>query len=291
LSKLNQRMKLPDGRMLGFDEYGMPEGKPLFHFHGTPSSRLEWPLFGNEAMAQALNIRLIVADRPGIGLSDFQTDRRITDWPKDVAALADHLGVERFAILGYSGGAPFAAACALAMPERLTKVGLVSGLAPFDQPGLMNGISAQNRRFWDLVRDKPRLSRLALRMMGLMVRFAGNKMVAGTTAALPEPDQQTVTRPEFRQGFLKGLQETLRQGPHGVQRDSQLIVSSWGFRPQDIHTHVQLWHGQADENAPIAMAQYMADAIPNSHLEVYPGEGHLSLSAKYTEQFLRSLAT
>ncbi len=256
---LNQQIMLPDGRVLGYDEYGKPEGKLVFYFHGTPSSRVEWLLFGSEAMAQALNIRIIVPDRPGMGRSGFKADRRISDWPKDVVALADHLGLERFAILGYSGGGPYAAACALAIPERLTEVGIVSGAGPFDQPGLADDINADSRRFMNLTRDKPWLSRWMLRMMGMMARFAGDKMVANTTAALPEPDRPIVARPEFQKGFLYMLQEALRHGPHGAQQDTLLMISPWGFRPHDIQIRVQLWHGEADRNAPPAMGSYMAD--------------------------------
>jgi len=139
---LNQTIKLADGRKLGYDEFGSQDGRPVFYFHGTPSSRLEWQLFGSDALAKALRLRLIVPDRPGMGLSSFAAGRRISDWPADVASLADHLGMQRFAVLGYSGGGPYAVACALALPERLTRVGVVSGAGPFDQPGLTDG-SAQ----------------------------------------------------------------------------------------------------------------------------------------------------
>jgi len=104
-------------------------------------TRLEWRLFGSDALANKLNIRVIAPDRPGLGRSEFQPGRRIGDWPDDVLALADQLKLARFAILGYSGGGPYAAACALKIPERLTRVGIVSGTAPFDEPGLTAGIN------------------------------------------------------------------------------------------------------------------------------------------------------
>ena len=83
-------------------------------------------------MLKDLHIRAIVPDRPGYGLSDFQRHRRLLDWPADVEQLADHLGLERFAVLGVSGGGPHAAACAYAIPHRLTRVGLVSSAAPLE---------------------------------------------------------------------------------------------------------------------------------------------------------------
>lgn len=108
MPRLNQQFQPPDGRRLGFDEYGAPDGKPLFYFHGSPSSRLEARLYLSEDLLQSLDVRLIAVDRPGMGLSDFQPNRRLLDFPKDLLALADHLKIDRFATLAagpvFSGG-------------------------------------------------------------------------------------------------------------------------------------------------------------------------------------------
>jgi len=286
MGKLNQQMGLPDGRKLGFNEYGPADGIPLFYFHGSPSSRVEFNLFGDEELASALNIRLIAPDRPGSGLSDFQPNRRFLDWPQDVVALADHLQIDRFAILGYSGGGPYAAVCALTIPHRITKVGIVSGAAPFTIPTLADGINQDSRNFMDLSHQKPWLSRLILRLMGVMTRLAPNKVIANATAALPEADRAIVALPEVQRGFLAMIQEALRRGPRGAQHDTRLMVSAWDFNPQDIQIPVFLWHGEADQNAPIAMGRYMAQTIPQSQATFYPGEGHLSLFKKYAAEIV-----
>ncbi len=135
-SRADQQIGLPDGRKLGYGEQGPSGGKPLFYFHGTPGCRCERRLFISEELTERLNIRVIVPDRPGMGLSDYKAGRTIGDWPADVAALADVLKLECFAVVGYSGGGPYALACALKIPERLTAVGTVSSNAPFDVPGL-----------------------------------------------------------------------------------------------------------------------------------------------------------
>jgi pimeloyl-ACP methyl ester carboxylesterase len=122
---LQFRADRPPGQVLFHLTYGPPNSSTIFYFHGSPSSRLEWNLFASEGLAEKLNIRVIAPDRPGLGLSDFQPGPRIGDWPADVIALADDLGVARFAVLGYSGGGPYAASCALKIPERLTRVGIV----------------------------------------------------------------------------------------------------------------------------------------------------------------------
>jgi len=288
MSKTEQQLRLPTGRLLAYDEHGAVDGTPIFYFHGSPSTRLEWHLFGSDALARKLKVRIIVPDRPGLGRSDFQPGRRISDWPADVIALADRLALARFAILGYSGGGPYAAACALKIPERLTRVGIVSGTAPFNEPGLTAGINPTNLRFMQLARTKPWLSRQTLRLMGLIVRFTPRRFIEGAIASLPVPDQAVLARSDFRQGFIAMIREALLAGPRGAQRDTALMVSPWDFRLQDIRSAVYLWHGVEDANAPLAMGRFMAAAIPNSQVCFYD-EGHLSLISKYIEEILNVL--
>src|SRR5262245_28757373 len=107
---LENHLVLPDGRKLAYAEFGDPDGLPVLYCHGSPGSRLEPLLIGDERLRQA-GLRVIAPDRPGMGGSDFQRGRRLTDWPADVVRLADHLRLPRFAILGNSGGGPFAAVC------------------------------------------------------------------------------------------------------------------------------------------------------------------------------------
>jgi len=286
LSRLDQQLRLPDERMLGYDEYGSSSGLPLFYFHGSPSSRVEWPLFVGDGLAQALGLRVIAPDRPGLGLSGFQDGRRIGHWSSDVLSLADRLGLQRFAILGYSGGGPYALACAQAIPERLTRVGVISGTGPFDRPGLVDGIPQTNQKYFFLARYKPWLSRLMFRGLGFTARFFGQKMAANAMAVLPEADCQVMALPEFASGFLRLIREALRQGPRGAQRDVALMVSPWEFRPQDITMPVRFWHGEEDVNAPPAMGRYLAAAAPDGQIQFYPGEGHLSLFVKHAEEIL-----
>ena len=290
MSSLNQKISLPDGRILGFDEWGSQDGFPIFYFHGTPSARIEFNAFGDETLVNSLNIRLIVADRPGCGISDFQPARRFLDWPKDIALLADHLKIGRFAILGYSGGGPYAAACALSIPERTTKIGIVSGTGPFDQACLADAININNRRFMDLAHEKPWLHRSILRSMGFMARFTPRKVIENAMAALPEPDRKAISLPDVQQWFLAMIQESLRHGPRGAQHDTYLMVDHWDFQPQDIRCPVYLWHGGKDQNAPIAMGKYMAQAIPNSQLNTLEDEGHLSLLKKKIRDILSFLS-
>jgi len=118
----NGRILLSDGRRLSFQESGSADGHPVLYFHGFPGSRLEAG-FADPA-AKRHSLRIIGVDRPGFGLSDFQPGRRLIDWPHDVTQLADALNIKRFAVLGVSGGGPYAAVCAFKIPSRLTVAGI-----------------------------------------------------------------------------------------------------------------------------------------------------------------------
>ncbi len=291
MPKLNQQFQLPDGRKLGYNEHGSPDGKPLFYFHGSPSSRLEANLYVSEDLLQSLGVRLIAVDRPGMGLSDFQPNRRLLDFPKDLLALADHLNIGRFSILAYSLGGPYGLACAFAIPERLTKVGIVSGAALFTEPELMTNINEGTRKFLTMPREKPFLSRLFLWMMlGIMPRVAPKQFIAGAAAVLPEADRAVVTgNQDFQEGFIRMVREAMRQRTRGAFHESLLSVTDYSFRLQEIQVPVLLWHGEADKNIPVEMARYAASAVPKCETGFYPNEGHLSLFKKNAQEIIRAL--
>jgi pimeloyl-ACP methyl ester carboxylesterase len=291
MSKLDQQIQLPDGRRLGYDERGPSNGKPLFYFHGSPSSRIESTLYVSEESLQSLNVRLIAVDRPGMGLSDFQPNRRLLDWSQDVLALADHLKIERFAILAYSLGGPYGLTCAHVIHNRLTKVGIVSGAAMFTEPELLKNINEGTHRFLNMPRENPLASRLFLGMvLGVMPRIAPNKFIAQANSFLPAPDREIVLPDtEFQMGFIRMVREAMRQGTRGAFHESLLTITDRGFRLQDIQMPILLWHGESDQNIPVEMARYTESAIPKCEAEFYANEGHLSLFKKHAEKIIRKL--
>jgi len=130
LRKGDKTIEITDGRLLGYTEFGVANGRPIFYFHGANSSRLSGRAL--EPVAIRLNARIISIDRPGFGISQFKPDRQLLDWPDDVTAVADRLSISRFAVIGLSSGAAYAAACAFKIPHRLTQVGMVSCEVPYN---------------------------------------------------------------------------------------------------------------------------------------------------------------
>ena len=278
---------LKDGRRLGYAEYGDPQGKPLFFFHGMPGSRLEGELA--DAAAKKLGVRMIALDRPGYGLSDFQRGRTFLDWPADVVALAAALGFERFAVAGVSGGGPYVAACALRIPERLTGAGIIAGVGPFDQPDATEGMSRQNRFLFGLARRFPWLARLPMWVMSKGA--SSERLVRQMTRAMPEVDQAIIRRPEVWDVFKLDAAESFRQGARGAAWELVMYARPWGFRLEEITMEVHLWQGELDKNVPPSMGRYQAGAIPNCRATFHPGEGHISLVVDHMEEVLGALVS
>ncbi len=268
-----QTITLHDGRRLGYSEYGKPGGEAGFYFHGHPGSRLE-PEFAARAAAEA-GVRIIALDRPGYGLSDFQADRTILDWPRDVAEAADIFGIERFSVLGASGGGPYALACAHALPERITRAGVISDVGPYSVPGATEGMRWQNRAGFQLGAKFPPLARLIMWNMARVVRRRPERVLDAIAQAMSPVDAEIVRRPDVRQILAADVAEAFRQGSRGAALDVVLLGRPWGFRLEEIAPAVFLWQGEADVLVPPAMGRHLAAVIPNCQAAFFAGEGHL----------------
>ncbi len=263
--------RLPDGRRLAYAEYGDPHGTPVMCFHGNPGSRLFWGLLPGSPFHPGL--RLIAPDRPGFGRSDFDASRTFADWPDDVAALADGLGLERFAVVGLSGGGPFALACAWKMPERLSATGVISSVGPFDAPGATGGMSRTNHGLFLLARRAPWAVRASARAVAGLMRRAPERFMTRLAYKFPEVDRNVMSRPEVRALVREDFPEAFRQGGRGPAHELILYARPWPFRPERIETEVHLWHGEVDRSVG-AVGQYLAQVLPNCRARLIAGAGH-----------------
>ena len=206
---LHQQVKLHDGRTLGYAEYGDPGGVPVFYFHGFPGSRLDYLIFDDGNAARKTGARIIAPDRPGTGLSDPKRGRRMLDWPDDVGALADALDIKRFAVLGVSGGGPFAAACAYGIPERLIKTGIVCGMGPAHAPGMKDGVS------WTIPGKPALMRRLILMLSSMGLRKNPDRFLSQSKDSFSHVDRPLLDQPALANRFVVGRQEAFRSGIAG----------------------------------------------------------------------------
>jgi pimeloyl-ACP methyl ester carboxylesterase len=290
-------IRLRDGRALAYAECGDPDGFPVISCHGTPSCRLPG---GWEAAAEAAGARFVQPDRPGYGRSDFHPNLTLLEWARDVAELAESLGLDRFAVVGTSGGGPYAAACGYALPERVGALALVCGVGPFWDVPEVDACATEQTGSWireliDLARRDPDAA-VAHALEECELDAA---MVARDPAEwmqywfenddMPEADRELAARPEVRAWSFASIEESLHGGIEGyVQDELVLTVRPWGFRAEEISVPTYIWHGERDTLAPVGGARYLAAVIPGSSARFFPEEGH-GISGRHGEEILRAL--
>ena len=278
-------VQLPDGRQIGFQEYGDREGSPVFFFHGWIGSRLDFA--PNDAIARELGVRVISVDRPGCGSSDFQEHRRLLDWPDDVSVLADALGLDKFAICGHSFGGPYVAACAYQLPGRITSAAIVAGISPLSFKGATRGMPGFVRLALWLGGSAPVLTRPYVALMGRMVKNP-DSIAKGIGSLLPDDELALLDTPRF-DGFFDNFGEMVKNGSDGAYWDARVFLGEWGFDCADIEIPVSLFYGTVDQNVPIQMGEYYRDEIPNSEATFYEGEGHFIMYSHADEILSRLL--
>ena len=267
--KTENIITLSDGRKLAYAEYGDPKGKPLFYFHGWPGSRLRSGFY--DKIATKLHIRIISPDRPGYGLSDYKKNRTLLDYPDDMVELADKLKIKKFAIVGVSGGGPYAAVCAYKIPERIAKAGIVVGLAPTHIPGNLDGMPLVYSFGWRYYSKLPLIAYIGSWYHSIEAKYFPT--LFSKIMFLSKSDQKMIH--EVEKGLAVTSREAFRQGYKGPAKDLLLYTNNWGFDLRKIKAKVYLWFGEDDKNVPLVMGKYFAKQIPGSKLTVYPGEGHL----------------
>lgn len=272
---------LADGRDLGWCELGEPSGPAVFAFHGTPGSRLQFTIGDDDF--RAAGARVISVDRPGYGLSTFQPRRRLTDWPTDVVALADHLGVERFCVLGLSGGGPHAAACAALLDGRVTAAAIVSGVGPLFDPAAAEGMMRSNKIFAALARRRSPLLRAIVSGQSALVRRSPSRALDLMAKQLPSADAALLARPDVRAMFDLEIRRAPATSSRAMVQDFELFATAWGFDLSAIRVPVHLWQGDADVNVPPNHATLQHDQIAGSELHWLPGEGHLYCVDRFGE--------
>jgi pimeloyl-ACP methyl ester carboxylesterase len=276
LPRLEGSVPLPDGRRLGYAEYGDPHGTLLLWFHGSPGARRQVPPAAREA-ADRLGLRLVCVERPGVGVSSDHAYRQLRDAAADMATVADHLGHGRFLVLGLSGGGPYALACAHEMPERVVAVGILGGLVPTtgDEASAFDGIVALTRQFNRLLT----VFRVPLGMgLWTFIRVtqpAGHYLYRAYTHLLPHGDDKVLDDPDLEAMFVDDLVTGGRRQFNAFVNDLVLAGRPWGFRVADVRVPVRWWHGDADPFVSLEQAQRTVALLPDVELHVRHGESHL----------------
>jgi pimeloyl-ACP methyl ester carboxylesterase len=267
-----EQVRLPDGRLLGYAEYGDPDGVPMLGLHGTPGSRLMFKVA--DAQARELGIRLLAPERPGFGVSCYHRGRTLASYAADIAAFADTLGVARFAVAGISGGGPYAAACAALLPGRVTALGLVSPVGPVTTGEGAQKIGAGHHLIF---RVSPRMPPLLwpIFAVGRCAFLYAPMSVYGlllSRAALA--DRTILARGEVRGNMMAGIAEGMRPGVRAAVQEMRLFSRPWDIPFAAIRAPAFLWQGTRDRNVPPSAAFKLGELIPGCDIQRIEDAGH-----------------
>jgi len=283
-------IKLENGAVIAFEEYGNANGEPVIFCHGWPSSRIMARL--TDDSARDLGIRIISPDRPGISGSSLQPNRKLSDWPQVVERLANHLGIEKFRMLAISGGAPYAYTTARAMPERVRAIAIVSGAVPIVDLVDRRGLLRLYRWMLALYRRSPRLLRklflMAQPILSLRPPVCFRPLVL-KMLMLQACDEESLRDSAAFEAVFESQRRAWRESAEGVMIDAQIYAQPWGFPIEEVQVPVRLWHGKQDRAFSARLAEDIANRLPNCEARFVDGAGHYSLPIRYMRQILRDL--
>jgi pimeloyl-ACP methyl ester carboxylesterase len=276
------------GRSLAYQEYGDPAGAPVLFFHGWPSSRTMAEL--TDGAAKDAAVRIISPDRPGISRSEHAPERKLLDWPPVVAALADHLDLQRFHVLAISGGAPYAYATGWAMPERVRAMAVVSGAAPLLELESDAGLLPLYRWLLALYKNQRGLLRFGFHvarpfaLMGFPIRLRPLLL-----KLLQPCDAESLRDSAAFNACFESQRRAWQGSAIGVMTDAQIYAEPWGFRLEEISVPVRLWHGERDRSFSVAIAREVARRLPNCTARYVEKAGHYSLPIRNMPAILTDL--
>src|SRR4051794_19351489 len=267
-------VRLPDGRSLGVHEYGDASGLPCLYIPGTPASGLAGGAY-HEA-ARVAGVRLIALDKPGYGVSDAATSRTLSAFSADAQAVAESLGLQRFSLLGESGGAPQALAAAARLANRVERTVIVAGMGPYDDAAMFHAMKPGNRRLMAVARHAPVLLRLpmALTRRSLLNPRRSEAYVRAQLAHAGPADRRALEQLMAEADVTAPARDALRAGTKAVAAELAMLARRWDFDVADITGPVELWHGAEDVNVPPAVAVSLGRRLPNAIVRVIEGEGH-----------------
>jgi pimeloyl-ACP methyl ester carboxylesterase len=266
-------LKLPNGRTLGYADYGDPQGKPVIYNHGGLSCRVDVS-FASDLLRDN-HFRLIAIDRPGIGISSEHPKRSLTDWPDDVLHVANELDLDKFGVIGWSCGGPSALACAWKIPERLTGVATISGAPPLNDPKRVDELHSWVDRF--LCRtciSAPWLAQAVVALGASQSRELIRKdLLREVNSAADRELIETMSLEESTDFFL----ESVKCGVKGQVDDYRVIVEPWGFELNEIRIPVNVYVGDRDGLLPQSHAKLLHESIAGSTLHIIKDRGHFML--------------
>jgi pimeloyl-ACP methyl ester carboxylesterase len=281
-----QFVESPDGRALAWSEIGRRDGPVVVWCHGGLSGRLDVAFAAAGAIASG--VRLITVDRPGLGESTRHKGRTVAGWAKDVAVVADGLGIDHFSVIGWSAGGPHALACAALLPDRVRATATIGSMEPVRDRAARRALGLRVDRM--LIPLSRHASWLARAIVAVSTRLSAERQQQVLLRALSDADRR-VLEPRPAEDVVGATLAAVEAGAAGVVDDYRAFgAPDWGFELAQISGPVCCWQGADDAAVPVAIGQRLAAAIPGARLEVVPDAGHYLVAEHGPEVFARLLA-
>jgi pimeloyl-ACP methyl ester carboxylesterase len=275
-------IEFPDGRRFGLATYGAEGGLPILALHGAPASRIMFDVA--DEPAKRLGLTLYCPERPGYGATPNGGEPTLATRVMDLAAIVDKLSLDRFAVVGVSGGGPYAVALSALLQDRVAGLGLVSPVGPIAQFASAHKSGAVDDRYGELSHghrmyflELPKHRRLAAIQAEIgahVFKVAPQPFTKVFARTLTESDTQILSKPHVQQSLVSMTLEALRQGPAGGLADLKIYSKPWQVDFDSITAPAILWQGTRDRIVPAAVSMWLSELIPNCRLERLEGSGH-----------------
>lgn len=265
----DSKLTLSGGRQLAYTEMGDSGWPTVMFFHGAPMARLHLAYL--EELFLAHKVRVVSPDRPGYGRSSPLRGRSLTDWPADIEALADALGIDRFIVAGHSSGGPYAVVSAALLPQRVSAAVVLAGVTDMGWSGAWEGFSEVESKLMRMT-DEDAAIAWCIEQFGT----DGSRFSSASDFEFAEPDNALFADENAGPAISLTVAEAFRQGVVGYAQDAFVQGSPWTFDVNAISAAVNIIHGELDAAVPLAHSRHSAQIIPGSVLRVLPGHGHMT---------------
>jgi len=290
---MHHLMTARDGRKLDVVLLGDEQAPiALVCHHGTPSDATIWSDWHQDALDNEL--ALVAISRPGYGLSDRKAGRTVASVADDVEDVLDHLGIQQFVTVGWSGGGPHALACGALLPDRCLAVSSLAGVGPFGEPDLdfLDGMGPENVEEFGIALEGEGPLREWMEENAAAYSTIGDEDLAAALGGLvPEIDVIALNDKGLAASWASSMRRCFTNGWDGWIDDDMVFCHPWGFSPSDITVPVTVWQGDLDLMVPFSHGKWLLKHIPTAKPRLEEGHGHLSLVADLRQEIIDDLVS
>lgn len=268
----DRTLTVADGRTVAWTESGVPDGRPLLRVPGMPGSR--WSLRADRSPWVERGLRVVTTERPGYGGSTRLPGRRFAEHADDLAAILDHLGIDRVHVIGGSGSTPHLLCFCARHPDRVVAATNLVGISPLqpDEVGQMIGLNAA---------VVPLAAAADRDGVAELLAPARDALLADPLAAFrgimetaPASDRAIMEDPLWQEGFVRGTTEALAAGLDGWIDECLAVSQDWAdVDLAAVTTSLTWYHAPGDRNCPISAARRLVAALPNARFVEWPEDG------------------